>query len=112
MWTINDFPVYVMGSRQSINEKLTYPYCMKNNKAFLLTNCSKVFFYCHWRCLPSHNHYRKNRKDFLNGKCEKDVAAFVLSGTELYKAVSQYEDIVFSFQPGKQKILSFGVIYN
>lgn len=97
MWTINDFPVYVMGSRQSINEKLTYPYCMKNNKAFMLTNCSKVFFYCHLRLLPSHNHYRKNRKDFLNGKCEKDVAPFVLSGTELYKVVSQYEDIVFSF---------------
>jgi hypothetical protein len=38
MWTINDFPAYRMLSGWSTHEKLAYPYCMENNKAFTLTN--------------------------------------------------------------------------
>jgi len=61
----------------------------------------KIFFYCHWRFLPSHYWYKKNNKDFLKGKVEKDVALPVLLGEELYDVVSQYEDIIFGFQFSK-----------
>ena len=44
MWTINDFPAYGMLSGWSTHGKLACTYCMKNNKAFTLTNGGKVFF--------------------------------------------------------------------
>jgi hypothetical protein len=45
MWTINDFPAYVMVSDWSTHGKLACPYCMKNNKAFMLTNRGKTSFF-------------------------------------------------------------------
>jgi hypothetical protein len=46
MWTINDFPDYGMVSSWSMYEKLAYPYCMENNKAFTLTKQQlNIFFW-------------------------------------------------------------------
>ena len=45
MWIINDFPAYEMVSGWSTHGKLACPYCMKNNKAFTLTNGGKAFFF-------------------------------------------------------------------
>ena len=45
MWTINEFPTYVMVSGWSTHGKLACPYCMENNKAFTLTNEGKAFFF-------------------------------------------------------------------
>jgi len=88
------------------NGKLACPYCMENNKAFTLTNGGKAsFFYCHHRFLPYNHRYRKNRKDFFVGRDEKDVASPRLSGEELHDVVSEYGDIVFGLQSGKQKFL-------
>jgi len=42
MWTINDFLVYKMISGWSIFEKLACPYCIENNKAFILNNSDKT----------------------------------------------------------------------
>jgi hypothetical protein len=110
MWTINDFPAYGMVSGWSMHGKLTCTYCMENNKAFTLTNGGKAsFFYCH-RCFLPHNHrYRKNRKDFFVGRVEKDVAPPRISGEELFDVVSEYGDIVFGLQSGKQKFPDFGL---
>jgi hypothetical protein len=36
--------MYKMVSGWSTHEKLAYPYCMENNKAFTLTNDDKIFF--------------------------------------------------------------------
>jgi hypothetical protein len=47
----------------------------------------------------------------LKGKFERNISSLVLSGEEWY-VVSQYEDIVFGFQSGKQKFPSFCVIHN
>ena len=48
MWTINDFLAYGMVSSWNTYGKLAYPYYMKNNKVFTLTNNGKVsFFYYH-----------------------------------------------------------------
>ena len=98
--TINDFPAYGMVSGWSTNEKLACPYCMENNKAFMLTNDSKTsFFYCHRQFLPTDHKYRKNRKDFFVSRVQRDVALLLLSGEELYNVVSRYNDIIFGFQP-------------
>jgi len=45
MWTINDFPAYEMVSGWSMHGKITCPYCMENNKAFMITNGGKASFF-------------------------------------------------------------------
>jgi len=113
MWTINDFPAYGMVSRWSTHGKLVCPYCMENNKAFTLTNGGKASsFYCRRRFLPPNHRYRKNRKDFFVGRVEKDVAPLRLFGEELHDVVSEYVDIVFGLQSGKQKFHGFGLTLN
>ena len=113
MWTINDFPAYGMLSGWSTHGKRTCLYCMKNNKTFMLANGGKAsFFYCHRRFLPLNHRYRKNRKDFFVGRVEKDVASPRLSGEELHDVVSEYGDIVFGLQSGKQKFPGFGLTHN
>jgi hypothetical protein len=112
MWIINDFPAYGMFSGWSTHGKLACPYCMEN-KAFTLANGGKAsFFYCHRRFLPLNHRYRKNRKDFFVGRVEKDVASPRLSGEELHDVVSEYGDIVFGLQSGKQKFPGFGLTHN
>jgi hypothetical protein len=113
MWTINDFPAYGMVSCWSTHGKLACPYCMKNNKAFTLTNEGKASFFYYHRCfLPPYHRYRKNRKDFFIGRVEKDVAPPRLSSEELHDIVSEYSDIVFGLQSGKQKFPDFGLAHN
>jgi hypothetical protein len=93
--------------------KLACPYCMENNKAFTLTNTGKAFFfYCHLWFLPINNKYKKNKNYFFVGRIERDVILPVLLGEELYDVVSQYNDIVFDFQFGKQKFSGFSVTHN
>ncbi|KAL9342279.1 hypothetical protein Peur_065604 [Populus x canadensis] len=113
MWTINDFPAYGMVSGWSTHGKLACPYCMENNKAFTLTNGGKASFLdCHRRFLPHNHRYRKNRKDFFVGRIENDVAPPCLSGEELFDVVSEYGEIVFGLQSGKQKFPGFGLTHN
>jgi len=113
MRTINDFPAYGMLSGWSTHGKLACPYCMENNKVFTLTNGGKAsFFYCLHRFLPHNHRYRKNRNNFFVGTVEKDVAPPRLSGEELHDVVSEYGDIVFGLQSGKQKFLGFGLTHN
>jgi hypothetical protein len=86
---------------------------MENNKAFTLTNEGKAsFFDRHHRFLPNNQRYRKNRKYFFVGRVEKDVTSPRLSGEELHDIVSEYGDIVFGLQSGKQKFPGFGLTYN
>jgi hypothetical protein len=113
VWTINNFPAYGMVSGWSTHEKLAYPYCMENNKAFTLTNRGKAsFFYYYHHFLPMNHRYRNNINDFFVSRVENVVAPPRLSGEELHDVVSEYDDIVFGFQSGKQKFPGFGLIYN
>jgi len=101
-----------MVSGWSTHGKLACPYCMENNKAFTLTNGGKTsFFDCHHRFLPPNHRYRKNRNDFFIGRVEKD-APLCFSGEELHDVVSEYGDIVFGLQSGKQKFPGFGLTHN
>ena len=72
----------------------------------------KLFFYYHRCFLPFNHRYRKNRKDLFVGKVEKDVTSLRLSGEELHDVVSEYDDILFGLQSGKQKFPSFGLTHN
>ena len=102
-----------MVSSWSTHGKLACPYCMENNKAFTLTNGDKAsFVYCHCRFLPPNHRYKKNRKDFFVGRVEKDVAPPRLYSEELDDVVSEYGDIVFGLQSGKQKFPGFGLTHN
>jgi len=113
MWTINDFPAYGMVSGWSTHGKLACPYCMENNRAFTLTNGGKAsFFYCHRHFLPHNQRYRKNRKDFFVGRVKNDVVPPRLSSEELFDVVSEYGEIVFGLQSGKQKFPGFGLTHN
>jgi hypothetical protein len=56
--------------------------------------------------------YRKNIKDFFVGRVEKNVASPRLSSEELHDVVSEYGDIVFGLQSGKQKFSGFGLTHN
>ena len=62
--------------------------------------------------MPTNHRYRKNKKDFFVSRVEKDVAPPCLSGDELYDVVSEYDDIMFGFQSGKQKFPGFGLTHN
>ena len=62
--------------------------------------------------MPLNHKYRKIRKDFFVGRVEKDFASSRLSGEELHDVVSEYGDIVFGLQSGKQKFPSFGLTHN
>ena len=62
--------------------------------------------------MPHNHRYRKNIKDFFVGRVEKDVAPPRLSGEELHDVVSEYGDIVFGLQSGKQKFPGFGLTHN
>ena len=113
MWTINDFPNYKMISGWSTHVKLSCLYCMENNKVFTLTNNDKSsVFKCHQRFLPMDHKFRKNKKDFYIGIVERDVASPFLLGEKLYNVVSEYGDIKFDFQFGKQKFFGFGLTHN
>jgi hypothetical protein len=85
---------------------------MENNKAFTLINGGKAFFYCHHCLLPPNHRYRKNKKDFFVDRVEKDVAPPRLSGEELHNVKSEYADIVFGLQSGKQKFPGFGLTHS
>ena len=62
--------------------------------------------------MPLNHKYRKKKKDFFIGRVDKDVASPRLSGEELHDVVSEYDDIVFGLQSGKQKFPGFGLTYN
>jgi len=82
MWTINDFPASGMVSGWSTHGKLACPYCIENNKAFMLTNKGKSsFFDCHHHFLSLNHRYRKNRNDFFVGKVEKDTSLCIFSAS-------------------------------
>ena len=113
MWTINDFLAYGMVSGWSTHGKLAFLYCMENNKAFTLTNGCKIsFFLLSPSFLATESQVQKEQKGFFVGRVEKDVAPPCFFGEELHDVMSEYGDIVFGLQLGKQKFPGFGLTHN
>ena len=101
---INDFPTYGMVFGWSTYGKLAYPYYMENNKAFTQTNRGKTFF-----LLPTDHRYRKNIFWLIQLKRMLHPHIFLVKN---YDVVSEYGDIVFSFQFVKQKFPGVGLTHN
>jgi hypothetical protein len=85
--------------------KLTCPYCIENNKAFILTYDGKTFFF--FIIIDGFCHLITSTE-----RTKKDVAPPLPSGKELYDVVLLYDDIVFDLKSDKQKFSSFGLTYN
>jgi len=85
---------------------------MENNKALTLINRSKAFFLLSPSFLATESQVQKEQKYFFIGRVEKNVAPPRLSGEELHDVVSEYGDIVFGLQSGKQKFPGFGLTHN
>jgi hypothetical protein len=69
------------------HEKLVSPYYMKTIKPSPSRMVVK-FFFPHLRFLLSYHRYKKNKKDFLKGKTERDDAPSILLGEVLYDILS------------------------
>jgi hypothetical protein len=62
--------------------------------------------------LPTNHRYKNSINDLFVGKVDKDVALLRLRSEELHDIISEYGDIIFGFQSGKQKFSGFGLTYN
>ena len=68
MWTINDFPTYVMLSGGSTHGRFACPHCLEHTKAFTLKNGRKSsWFDSNHRFLPCSHPFRRSRNDFSKG---------------------------------------------
>ena len=102
-----------MLSGWSTHGKLACPYCMENNKAFTLTNRGKAFFFTA-TVLSCHIIKGTERTEKISLLVELKMMLHPprLSGEELHDVVSEYSDIVFGLQSGKQKFSGFGLTHN
>src|SRR4051812_5340566 len=91
LWTVNDFLAYGMLSAWSIHEKLSFPICMEDTKAFTLKHNGKLtFFYCHRRFLDESHPFRKNKSKFKKGKIKLDSSPPTRNGEQIWSRVRDY----------------------
>ncbi|XP_048617051.1 uncharacterized protein LOC106405520 [Brassica napus] len=91
LWTISDFPAYMMLSGWTTHGRLSCPYCMGSTDAFQLKNGRKTsWFYCHRRFLPINHPYRRNKKLFWSKRVVRDTAPPYLSKEEIEKDIDYY----------------------
>ena len=112
MWTINDFLAYRIVYGWSTHVKLAFPYCMKNNKEFTLTNGGKLFFFTTTGDSCQRIIILERIKSSLLVELKWMLHRHSFLVEELYGVVSEYGDIVFSFQFNKHKFPDFGLIHN
>jgi hypothetical protein len=113
MWTINDFPAYGIVSGWSTHGKLACPYCMENNKAFTLTNGGKASFFTVTiaSCRRITGTERTGRISLL-AELKRMLHHHVFPVKNCFMLFSEYGDIVFGLQLGKQKFPGFGLTHN
>ena len=71
LWTINDFPVYLILSSWSAVGKLACPYCMEHSQAFTSTNGWKTsWFDNHRKFLYHEHHVQCNKNTFIKKRTE------------------------------------------
>ena len=94
MWTINDFPAYVMLSGWQTSGKLACPVCLEQNLGFSLQYSRKVcWFDSYRRFLPANHPYRRNKKDFRHRVVERSNAPRHLSGQEVWERVKHIQSV-------------------
>ena len=89
MWTINDFPTFVMLFGWSTVGRLACPYCMSQSKAFSLKYGGKCsWFDSHHQFLPLDHPYRRNKDAFLRNRVERSQPLVRLSREDVWEEVS------------------------
>ena len=69
MWTITDFPGYLMLFGWSKVGKLACPYCMEHSQAFTLTNGRKTSWFDNHRKFLTHEHsFKHNKNAFIKNR--------------------------------------------
>ncbi|XP_075079387.1 uncharacterized protein LOC107773825 isoform X1 [Nicotiana tabacum] len=90
MWTISDFPAYLMLSGWGTAGRLACPYCMENTNAFTLTKCGKQsWFDNHRNFLPLDHPYRTNRNSFRKNKVVTTHPPPIRSGDDILKEINE-----------------------
>ena len=89
MWTISDFPAYLMLSGWSTSGKLACPYCMEHSQAFTLTNGRKTtWFDNHRKFLPFDHAFRRNKNSFLKNRIEMASPPPIMTGEQILKQIN------------------------
>ena len=111
MWTINDFPAYGMLSGWGTQEKLAYPYCMDDTKAFRLHYGGKnSWFDSHRRFLPNDHTFRRNKNAFKKGKVEMGGSPSMLTFEQIWHVIRDLPKVVDNLHVGK--LPGYGEWYN
>ena len=86
---------------------------MENIKAFMLMNGGKTsFFLLSPMVLANGSQVEKEQKRLFCWKSERDILPLLPLGKELHHMVSNYCDIMYIFQFGKQKFPDFDLTRN
>ncbi|CAM8929118.1 unnamed protein product [Rhodiola kirilowii] len=111
MWTVSDFPAYVMLSGWSTQGKLGCPYCMADTKTFVLKNGRKVsYFGCHRRFLPENHPSRGDRRNFYRDRTDFDGPVQFRSGEAVLDMVG---DLKYIWEQRMTEVCDgFGVEHN
>jgi hypothetical protein len=102
LWTINDFPAYVMISSWSTKGKFACPYCHKNTEYIWLKYGSKHCYMGH-RCFLCMNHrWRKNKISF-NNMVETRESPVPLTDKQVLQQYESFEQVKFGKMSKKRK---------
>jgi hypothetical protein len=102
LWTINDFPAYVMLSSWSTKGKFACPYCHKNTEYIWLKYGSKHCYMGH-RCFLCMNHrWRKNKISF-NNMVETRESPVPLTDKQVLQQYESFEQVKFGKMSKKRK---------
>ncbi|KAL3513702.1 hypothetical protein ACH5RR_026419 [Cinchona calisaya] len=96
LWTINDFPAYVMLSGWSTKGHFACPVCMNDTFSEYLPFSRKLCYMGYRRFLSSNHQWRKDKKNF-NGKIEIRGPVVPKSGYEILNEVQMLNDAMNFF---------------
>jgi hypothetical protein len=95
LWTINDFPAYVMLSGWSTKGKFGCPYCHKHTEYLWLKHKRKHCYMAHRHSPRPPDHPWRNNAVSFNNKVETREAPEPLSGAEVLEQYSTFEQVKF-----------------
>ncbi|XP_066358279.1 uncharacterized protein [Miscanthus floridulus] len=102
LWTINDFPTYVMLSGWSTKGKYACPYCHKDTDYLWLRFGKKHCYMGHRRFLPSDHPWRMYKMRF-NNEVETREALVPLSGQQLLDQYETFDQVIFGKATSKKR---------
>ena len=81
LWTIRDFPAYLILFGWSTARKLTCPYCMEHSQAFTLTSGQKMsWFDNHYKFLSHEHSFRRNKNAFIKNRTKMSTTSAIKIG--------------------------------